>query len=297
MKPLRSMLFVPGNKFAWMEKALNYDADGLIYDLEDAVPTTDKVAARSMVRDALERFHAHGPTLTVRINALESGTAGDDLDAIVCPALSAIVAPKVETPQDIAVLDTLLTRYEHQAGMTPGQIEIFPTLETAKGIYHAYPIATCSARVPTLIATAGKGGDTARSLGYVWSKDATETLFIRSKVLLEARAAGCHYPLIASWFDIHDLAGLQTDVQLNRQIGFAGQVLIHPSHVPVVNRTFAPSAEEIAYYQGLVAAMEKAEQAGTAAVTYDGGMVDIAMLKTAQQVIALARQIGVLDAD
>lgn len=297
MKPLRSMLFVPGNKFAWMEKALNYGADALIYDLEDAVPPADKTAARSLVRDALEQFHAHGPTLTVRINALETGIAGDDLEAIVCPALSAIVAPKVETPQDIAVLDTLLTQYEHQAGMTPGQIEIFPTLETATGIYHAYHIATCSARVPTLVATAGKGGDTARSLGYVWSKDATETLFIRSKVLLEARAAACHYPLIASWFDIKDIESLQADVQLNRQIGFTGQVVIHPSHVPIVNQMFTPSAEEIAYYQGLVAAMEKAEQEGTAAVTYDGGMVDIAMLKTAQQLLALARQIGALDVD
>lgn len=297
MKPLRSMLFVPGNKFAWMEKALNYGADALIYDLEDAVPGSDKAVARNLVRNALEQFHAHGPMLTVRINALDTGIAGDDLEAIVCPALAAIVAPKVETPQDIAVLDTLLTQCEHQAGLTPGQIEIFPTLETAKGIYHAYPIATCSPRVPTLVGTAGRGGDTARSLGYIWSKDATETLFIRSKVLLEARAAACHYPLIASWFDIKDVEGLRADLELNRQIGFTGQVVIHPSHVPIVNEVFTPNAEEIAYYQGLVAAMEKAEQQGTAAVMYDGGMVDIAMLKTARQVIAFARQIGALDAD
>jgi citrate lyase subunit beta/citryl-CoA lyase len=297
VQPLRSMLFVPGNKFAWMEKALRYGADALIFDLEDAVPAADKAAARNLVRDALEQFHTHGPTLTVRINALETGTAGDDLEAVVCPALAAIVAPKVETPQDIAALDTLLTHYEHQAGMTPGHIEILPTLETARGIYHAYHIATCSPRVPTLVGTAGKGGDTARSLGYLWSKGATETLFIRSKVLLEARAAACPYPLIASWFDIKDIAGLRADGRLNRQIGFAGQVVIHPSHVPIVNDIFTPSAEEIAYYQGVVEAMEKAAQQGTAAVTYDGGMVDIAMLKTAQQVIAFARQIGARQED
>lgn len=297
MQPLRSMLFVPGNKFAWMEKALKYGADALIFDLEDAVPDTDKAAARNLVRDALEQFHTGGPTLTVRINALETGIAGDDLEAVVCPALAAVVAPKVETPQDIAALDTLLTQYEHQAGMTPGHIEIFPTLETAKGIYHAYHIATCSPRVPTLVGTAGKGGDTARSLGYLWSKGATETLFIRSKVLLEARAAACPYPLIASWFDIKDIEGLRADARLNRQIGFSGQVVIHPSHVPIVNETFTPSAEEIAYYQGVVTAMQKAARQGTAAVTYDGGMVDIAMLKTAQQVIAFARQIGALQED
>jgi len=86
--------------------------------------------------------------------------------------------------------------------MAVGQVEIFPTLETAKGIYHAYQIATSSSRVPTLCGTAGKGGDTARSLGYVWSKTGSETLYIRSKVLLEARAAGVAYPLMVSWFDL-----------------------------------------------------------------------------------------------
>jgi citrate lyase subunit beta/citryl-CoA lyase len=295
VKPLRSLLFVPGNKPAWMEKALGYGADGLIFDLEDAVPVADKAAARPLVRQALERLHARGPALTVRINALETGLAGDDLEAVVCPGLAAVIAPKVETPQDIARLDTLLTQCERRAGMASGQIEILPTLETARGIYHAYHIATSSPRVPTLTATAGKGGDTARSLGYLWSKEATETLYIRSKVLLEARAAGCAYPLIASWFDITDLDGLRADVRLNRQIGYSGQVVIHPSHVPVVNDVFTPSAEEIAYYQDLLAAMATAERQGTAAVTYEGAMVDIAMVKTAQQVLDLARAIGVSD--
>jgi citrate lyase subunit beta/citryl-CoA lyase len=289
------MLFVPGNKPTWMEKALGYGADALIFDLEDAIPTADKSAARPLVREALEQLHDRGPTLTVRINALETGMAGDDLEAIVCPGLSAIIAPKVETPQDVATLDTLLTQCERRVGVTHGQIEVFPTLETAKGIYHAYLIATSSSRVPTLSAAAGKGGDTARSLGYVWSKEATETLYIRSKVLLEARAAGCAYPLIASWFDITDLDGLRADARLNRQLGYSGQIVIHPSHIPLVNDVFTPTAEEITYYQGLLAAMETAERQGTAAVIYEGAMVDIAMVKTAQQVLTQARAIGATD--
>lgn len=295
MKPLRSMLFVPGNRPAWMEKALGYGADGLIFDLEDAVPAPDKAAARSLVRTVLDNLHGRGPELTVRINALETGMTGDDLEAIVCPGLAAIVAPKIETPQDVATVQTLLTQCERRAGVPVGQVEILPTLETATGIYHAYHIAMSSPRVPTLIATAGKGGDTARSLGYVWSKEGTETLYIRSKILLEARAAGCSYPLIASWFDIADLDGLRADVRLNRRLGYSGQVLIHPSHVPIVNETFTPSAEEVAYYQGLLAAMATAERQGTAAVTYEGAMVDMAMVKTAEQMLALARAIGAAD--
>jgi citrate lyase subunit beta/citryl-CoA lyase len=295
MQPLRSLLFVPGNKPTWMEKALGYGADALIFDLEDSVPALDKRSARAHVRQALENLSDRGTLLTVRINALDTGLASDDLEAITCPGLSAIVAPKVETPHDVAVLDTLLTQGERHAGMTVGHVEIFPTLETAKGIYHAYQIATSSARVPTLCGTAGKGGDTARSLGYVWSKAGSETLYIRSKVLLEARAAGVSYPLMASWFDIIDLEGLRTDARLNRQLGYSGQVVIHPTHVPVVNEVFTPTPEEIAYYQGLLAAMQEAERQGTAAVTYQGAMVDIAMVKTAQQVLALARAIDARD--
>jgi citrate lyase subunit beta/citryl-CoA lyase len=131
VQPLRSLLFVPGNKPAWMEKALGYGADALVFDLEDAVPATDKAIARPLVREALTRFHTRGPALTVRVNALETGLTGDDLETIVCPGLSAIVAPKIETPQDIAILDTLLTQCERRAGLAVGQVEIFPTMEAA----------------------------------------------------------------------------------------------------------------------------------------------------------------------
>jgi citrate lyase subunit beta/citryl-CoA lyase len=275
-----------------MEKALHYGADALILDLEDSVSDSDKRSARAYVRQALARLPGRGPLLTVRINALATGLAGDDLEAILCPGLSAIVAPKVETPHDVVVLDTLLTQGERWAGMAIGQVEIFPTLETAQGIYHAYHIARSSARVPTLCGTAGQGGDTARSLGYIWSKTGSETLYIRSKVLLEARAAGVMYPLMASWFNIPDLEGLRADARLNRQLGYSGQVVIHPTHVPVVNEVFTPTSEEVAYYQGLLATMEEAERHGTAAVTYQGAMVDIAMVKTAQQMLTLVRTIN-----
>ena len=295
MKPLRSLLFVPGNKPSWMEKALGYQADALIFDLEDSVPPTDKVAARQMVSDALRQFHDRGPVLTVRTNALDTGLAGDDLEGIVGPGLAAILAPKIETPEDIATLDTLLTQCERRAGLDIGRTEIYPTLETAKGIYHGYQIATCSPRVPTLCVAASPGGDTARSLGYQWTKEGSETLYLRSKVLLDARAAGVRYPLVTSWFDIADLEGLRTDTRLNRQLGYTGQIVIHPSHVPTVNETFTPTTEEIEFHQGLLAAMAAAERQGTAAVTYAGTMVDIAMVKNSEQILELARAIGAVE--
>jgi len=292
MRPLRSLLFVPGNRASWMEKAPQYGADALILDLEDSVPLTEKASARPLVRHAIERLSTRGQTLYVRVNALESGMTGEDLQAIVCSGLTGLLPPKVETVKDVEQLDTLLTHCERQAGLPLGQIELIPTLETARGIRNAYEIASASSRVVSVAAGAGRGGDTNRSLGYVWSREGIETLFIRSKVLLDARATGIRYPLVASWFDVGDPEGLTADAQRNRQLGYTGMLLIHPSHVGPVNQIFTPSAEDVAYYKGLLAAMEAAERQGTAAVTYQGAMVDIAMVKTAQEVLALAQAVG-----
>jgi citrate lyase subunit beta/citryl-CoA lyase len=293
MKPLRSLLFVPGNKAAWMEKAPQYGADALILDLEDSVPHPDKATARTLVRQAIETLSARGQTLYVRVNALETNMTGDDLNAIVGAGLRGLLPPKVETAGDVSQLDTLLAYFEHREGLTPGSIELIPTVETAKGIRNAYEIALASPRVASIAGGAGKGGDTNRSLGYRWTREGAETLFIRSKVLLDARAAGIQYPLVASWFDVGDGDGLIADAQRNRQLGFSGMLLIHPSHVAPVNQIFTPSVEELAYYRGLLDAMEKAEQQGTAAVAYQGAMVDIAMVKTAQQMLEFAQAVGV----
>lgn len=293
MRPLRSLLFVPGNRASWMEKAPQYGADALILDLEDSVPLTEKASARPLVRQAIERLSTRGQALYVRVNALESGMTGEDLQAIVCSGLNGLLPPKVETVKDVEQLDTLLTHFERQAGLPLGQIELIPTLETARGIRNAYEIASASPRVVSIAGGAGRGGDTTRSLGYVWTREGMETLFIRSKVLLDARAAGIRYPLVASWFDVGDLDGLTLDARRNRQLGYTGMLLIHPSHVGPVNEIFTPSAADVAYYKGLLAAMEAAERQGTAAVTYQGAMVDIAMVKTAQEVLALAQEVGV----
>ena len=122
----------------------------------------------------------------------------------------------------------------------------------------------------------GKGGDTARSIGFQWTPEGMETLFIKSKVLVDSRSAGIEFPISGGWFDIHDLDGLRDLANQLKQLGYTGMHLIHPSHVPVVNDVFTPGPEQIAHWKGLLKAMEKQRQAGSAVVTYAGDMVDIA---------------------
>jgi len=289
VKPYRSLLYVPGNKPAWMEKALGYGADCLILDLEDSVPAAEKTAARPLVKAAIVALKAKGQSVNVRINPFDTGLTLDDIESVLCPELNGISLPKVETVADMMQLDALLTHVEKRKGMTPGSIETPLACETSKGMRNIYEIATSCPRVKRVSIAAGPGGDAARAIGYQWTKGGTETLFLRSRTILESRAAGIPYPTISSWWNIKDVEGLERDARFNRQLGFRGMTVIHPSHVVIVNKVFTPTAEEVTYCEGLIAAMDEARKAGTAAVTYKGDMVDEAMVKTAEEIISLAR--------
>jgi citrate lyase subunit beta/citryl-CoA lyase len=292
-KPLRSILFVPGNKEDWMRKAPKYKADALILDLEDSVPDEHKAESRVLVRKMLEELGTAGQTLFVRVNRLETGLTGEDLEAITCPYLYGVLLPKVQVPSDVVEVDILLKFFEHKAGMPTGSVCIDPSLETAQGIRHAYEIALASERVAHMGGSGGKNGDTARSIGFRWTLEGMETLFIKSKVLVDARAAGVQYPVSGGWMDIHNLDGLRQLATQLRQLGYTGMHLIHPSHVPVVNEVFTPSAAEIASWQGIIKAMEERRKAGSAAVTYDGDMVDVAHEETARAMLKMVAQWGI----
>ena len=158
-KPLRSVLYVPGNKEDWMRKAPRYGADALILDLEDSVPPESKAEARTLVRKMLEELGAAGQTLFVRVNRLETGLTGADLEAVTCPQLYCVLVPKVESPADVVEVDNLLSHFERKAGMEMGTLFIDPGMETATSIRLSYEIATASPRVAHMGGSGGKGGD------------------------------------------------------------------------------------------------------------------------------------------
>jgi citrate lyase subunit beta / citryl-CoA lyase len=292
-RPSRSALFVPGHRATWIEKAAGYGADTLILDLEDSVPDQEKSAARAITKAGIKTLKANGQSAVhVRVNGFATGLTLDDLEGVLCHELDAIVLPKVETPADMHELDALLTHLERRLGIPVGTIETPLGCETAKAMRNVYEIVTSCQRVKHASLAAGPGGDAARAIGYTWSKEGTETLYLRSKLILDARAAGVQYPTISSWWNIKDLEGLERDAKWNRQLGYRGQTVMHPSHVPIVNAVFTPSAEEIAFHKGLIAAMDDATRKGIAAVTYKGDMVDEAMVKTSRELLAFAESIG-----
>jgi citrate lyase subunit beta/citryl-CoA lyase len=292
MRPYRSMLFVPGHKPDWIVKAGRSGADALIIDLEDSIPHADKPAARLGVAALIEQTQRQDQGAWIRVNALDTGWTPLDLAAIMTPALEGVVQPKVETADDVKQLDAMLTAAETLAGLPVGSVEILPTPETAKGLWNIFEICTASRRVGSIAGGGAKGGDTAHSVGYQWTRDKMETLYLRSRVLLAGRAAGLKYALAMLWNEIQDLEGLEQHCIRCRQIGYTGEILIHPSHVPIANRVYTPTEAEIAYAEGLLKAMDEGIARGDAAVTYEGAMVDYAMVKSAQELLELSKRLG-----
>src|SRR5215472_2331651 len=121
-KPVRSALFVPGNREDRIQKAPRFGADALILDLEDAVAQPDKAKARPLVRRMVEELGNAGQTLFVRVNDFETGLTWADLDAVVCPQLYCVMLPKVTGPDDVRKTETILEFLERKNGIEPGSV-------------------------------------------------------------------------------------------------------------------------------------------------------------------------------
>jgi citrate lyase subunit beta/citryl-CoA lyase len=290
MVPYRSILFVPGHKPQWLDKALASGADCVVLDLEDSVPADLKAGARATVAESIRAARTRDPRvgLFVRVNPLDTRLTGADLEAVVVPGLTGVFAPKIGTATDVLRYDALLDHFEARNGVEG--LEYIVPVEMIGAIQNAREIATASPRVGAMIGPTAEHADIARAVGYRWTPEGEETLYLRSRVLLACREAGIH-PLTGLWERLDDLVGLKTFAEKGRQLGFRGMIAIHPGHVPVVNEAFTPTADEVEFHEGLLAAYEAAAAAGSGAVRYRGVHIDKAHVDTARDWLAHARSL------
>jgi citrate lyase subunit beta / citryl-CoA lyase len=292
MWPIRSALFVPAHRRDWVGKAIRVSPGAAILDIEDSVPPEFKAEAMGNLRSEIAELKAANVGAFVRINPLHKQTS-DEIAAVVTKGLTAIVLPKAQTVTDIQQLHDLLSYHEGRAGLTHGTVGIIPLPETAEGMHDARLLAAASNRVRGIHgALSGPvSGDIARAFGFRATSDGIEQLYLASKLVLDSRAAGAMYP-IAGIFGtpMDDLAATERLIRKARDIGYTGVSVMHPSHVAIANAVFRPTAEEVAYFEGLLKAFENAERAGLGAVKYQGAMVDYAMLPLAREILAEARR-------
>lgn len=287
MKPVRSLLFVPGHKKDWILKALNSEADAIIIDLEDAVPQNDKALARSNAQEILAEHSDSETTILIRPNALDTVHFGADVAAVVRDGLTGLLLPKLFGRDDVVRFDALVSAAEIANGVSPGKVELVPSLETAASINKVDEILA-GPRVGGVMAAAAKDADVSREVGFTWTPEGLETLHLRSKVVLAARSAGIRSIVLGLWQEVRNLDGLRTFAQDNNRLGYTGQVLIHPSHAPVANEEYGLSKRQIAYYRGLIAAFEEGTKQGHGAVSFEGDHIDLAHANHAREALAVA---------
>ncbi|GAA3744756.1 citrate lyase subunit beta/citryl-CoA lyase [Spinactinospora alkalitolerans] len=291
MQPYRSVLFLPGHRPNWVDKALRAGADAIVLDLEDSVPEGEKAAARTMVAESVRRVRAGGGEagVFVRVNPLSTRLTGADLEEVVVPGLTGIFAPKIECATDVLRYDALLDHFEARNGVSG--LEYIIPVETVRAIHGCLEVATASPRVGAMIGPTAEHADIARAVGYEWSPEGTETLYHRSRILLACREAGIH-ALTGLWEALDDLDGLGEFARRGRRLGFRGMIAIHPGHVGVINDVFTPSDGDVAFYRGLVAAYEQAAAAGTGALRYRGVHIDRAHYDKALEWLERAERLG-----
>ena len=271
----RSWLFVPADSEKKVAKALDSEADAIIFDLEDSVTPANKTVARDILKGLPKR--SGGPEWWVRVNPLGSEYHKDDLKLIGVADIHGIVLPKAESGDDV-------TRLAHRTGNIPVHAIVTETPASLFGLLSYRqpnsPLAAMSWGAEDLSAALGAASkyDESGQLSFTYK-------LARSLCLAGAAAAGVQ-PVDGVFADFKDDDGLKREADGARREGFAGKLAIHPAQVPIINAAFTPSSDELQHAEAIVAAFEAHPNAGVLSV--DGKMVDRPHLVQARRVLERA---------
>jgi citrate lyase subunit beta/citryl-CoA lyase len=283
---LRSLLFVPGDAERKFAKAAGVGADALILDLEDSVAPPQKSAARARVAELVADPAPRNWSFFVRINALDTGLALDDLAAVTRPGLDAILIPKANGAEDILRFGYYLDALESKAGMPVGSVKVaVVATETAKAMFG---LGSYTPALSRLVALTWGAEDLAAALGATDNKESdggwTFPYQIARAQCLFAAAAAETMAIDTIHANFRDAQGLERECGRSRRDGFLGRMAIHPDQVEIINRCYTPSDEEVAHARRIVEAFEANPDAGTLGI--DGKMFDIPHLKAARKTLA-----------
>jgi citrate lyase subunit beta/citryl-CoA lyase len=273
---------MPGSNPRALEKARTLPADGLIFDLEDAVAPDAKESARTIVEAALAGGGYGDRELTIRVNAIDTPWGHADLAAAATMPIDAVLLPKVENPDRVALTVSLLDAFG-----APERLAVWCMLETPRGILYAREIAAASPRLAALVLGTS---DLTADLHAVSGRDRMPLLTSLSLAILAARAHGLAV-LDGVHLDLTDDEGFAASCRQGRELGFDGKTLIHPKQIAAANAAFAPTPEEIEWSRRIIAAHAEATAAGKGVVLVDGRLIENLHVANARRVLALAGQI------
>jgi citrate lyase beta subunit len=282
------MLFMPGDSLRKIEKAIGLGVDSIVMDLEDGVAFSQKEEARRTIDQVLRTLPFGRTERLIRINPVGSELFEADLRATIAAGPDGYVLPKVDFAEQVQAVAEFLSLEEKARGRPAGGIKLLPIVETALGVMNVREIALADDRVDALLFGAE---DLAGDMGSQRTPEGWEIFYARSAVVTAAKA----YRLQAIdmvYFDLNDLAGFEAECCQGRQMAYDGKMTIHPRQAEIAQRVFAPSPEEIAQALRVIRAHDEAQAAGLGAFALDGKMVDMPVVKAAENTIRRARAAG-----
>ena len=285
-----SRLYLPGNSPGMFLNAGLHSPDGIILDLEDSVAPDRKDEARILVRNALRAVNFYGAERMVRINQGERGL--EDLEYVIPHNVHLVLIPKCENAQTVIRVDEKIRAIKKEAGQTE-EVFLMPIIESAAGVEKAYEIATASSSV---VAMAIGLEDYTADLGVQRTKEGSESLYARSRIVVAAKAAGIQ-PIDSVFSDVGDMEGLLANVISSKAMGFEGMGCIHPRQIAVIRHGFSPSDDETERAKKIVLAYRDALARGLGVVALGSKMIDPPVVARAEKTITLAVRLGLLPED
>ena len=268
------MLFGPAERTDFVAKFVDAGADIGVLDLEDATPESRKSEARKAITDAMPGAFPTGEMVFfVRTNALETPHFDLDLQAAADAKAQGLVVPKLETATQV---DDVRGR---MAKIGIDHLLVCAGIESVAGVHQAVEVAGGGVDLVYFGAE-----DFITDLGGVRTESNTEVLHARSQVAIAARLGGVP-ALDQVVVDYRDDDRFTAEALNARSFGYAGKLCIHPNQVPLANTAFSPSADELDWARGVVAAADEAEQAGMGVVSYEGTMVDAPIVERARHLL------------
>ena len=279
----RSVLFLPASNPRALEKARSLPADGLIFDLEDAVAPEMKDGARASLAAALIAGGYAPRERVVRVNALETAWGHADLAAVATLPIDAVLLPKVESAERVRLTAGLL-----DALGAPPELSLWCMIETPLGVLAVAEIAGASPRIAALVVGTS---DLTKDLRARETADRMPLLPSLGLVVLAARAHR-RAVLDGVHLDLADAEGLALACRQGRDLGFDGKTLIHPHQIAPANAAFSPTTDEVARASRLVAAYTEAVAAGKGAARIEGRLVEALHVEEARRMLAVAEAIA-----
>jgi len=290
MPSRRALLYVPGDDRHKIEKALTFGVDCICMDMEDGVALDRKVEARRVVAAALRELDFGKSEKLARINAVGSGLEKDDIEAVLPYHPDGIVIPKIESLEQIQWASGKIEAAELANGWPLNSIRLLVDVETAKGILNLKEIASH----PRLDALIFGAEDFAADIGAIRTPEAWEVFYARSAVVTAAAAYGLGAIDMVT-IDFKDIEKVRREAEFGARLGYTGKQIIHPNQVQPVQEAFTPDDEAIAHARRLVEAFEEHQAKGSGAFALDGKMIDMPLVKAAQNVLARAKAAGKLE--